>query len=342
MARLFRSRPYLLYLIRKLAWYLVAFVAAVALNFFLPRLIPGNPVSVIVGQMASGGVDSVTLERLYTAFVRDFGLDQPLPVQFWTYLTGVLQGDLGTSFMLYPSKVWDVIRQALPWTIALQVPAILVGWIVGNVLGALAAYKGGSFDRFAFTGSLMLSSIPYFCLAIIFVYAFAVHWPLFPASGGYSFGYFPEWSWAFFVDALYHYALPFLSLVLVAIGGQAIGMREMAIYELNTDYVNYAKKLGVSDRRVVGYVFRNAMLPQITGLAISFGTLIGGALVTEAVFSYPGLGSLLFTAIRQVDYPMIQGITLIITLTVLLANFLVDIAYGFIDPRIRAGQVGER
>ncbi len=131
-------------------------------------------------------------------------------------------------------------------------------------------------------------------------------------------------------------------MVLVAIGGQAIGMREMSIYELTTDYVNYSKALGLRDSKVVRYVFRNAMLPQITGLALSFGTMLGGALVTESVFSYPGTGSLLFSAIRQNDYPVIQGVTLILTFTVLLANFLVDIAYGFIDPRVRAAQIGER
>jgi len=342
MIKFVKNRPYLRYLLKKLFWYSLAFVVAVALNFFLPRLIPGNPVAVIIGQMAVGGVPSAALERLYATFMREFGLDQPLYVQFWNYLTGVLQGDLGTSFMLFPTPVWDVILRALPWTIALQIPAILVGWILGNLLGAMAAYKGGRFDRSVFTGALIFSNIPYYCLAIILVYLLAIYLPIFPAAGGYSFGLFPEWSLTFFLDALYHYTLPFFSLVLVSIGAWAIGMREMAIYELNTDYINYAKKLGVSDRKVVRYVFRNAMLPQITGLAISFGTLVGGALVTEAVFSYPGLGSLLFTAIRQSDYPLIQGITLIITITVLLANFLVDIAYGYIDPRIRAAQAGER
>jgi peptide/nickel transport system permease protein len=337
-----KNRPFARYLIKKLFWYLLAFVAAVALNFLLPRLIPGNPVSVIISQMAAGGVQSAALERLYATFMREFGLDQPLLAQFWNYLSGVVRGDLGTSFMLYPASVWSIIRQALPWTIALQVPAILIGWLLGNLLGAVAAYKGGRTDSGVFTAALMFSNIPYYCLAIILVYLLAIRWRLFPAAGGYSFGFHPEWSLSFLLDALYHYTLPFFSLVLVAIGGQAIGMREMAIYELNTDYVNYAKRLGVSDRKIIRYVFRNAMLPQITGLAISFGTLVGGALVTEAVFSYPGLGNLLFTAIRQNDYPLIQGITLIITITVLLANFLVDVAYGYIDPRIRAAQTGER
>lgn len=330
------------YLLRKSLWYLVAFFVAVALNFFLPRLIPGNPVAVIVSQMAQAGVQSAALERLYATYMAEFGLDQPVHIQFIRYLGGILRGDLGTSFMLYPSKVASVIKSALPWTLALQIPAILVGWIVGNVLGAVAAYKRGGYDRTIFTTALAFSRIPYYCLAIILVYLLAITWPVFPVAGGYSFGFYPEFSLEFILDALYHYTLPFFSLVLVAIGGAAVGMREMAIYELGTDYVNYAKRLGIRDTKVIRYVFRNAMLPQITGLALAFGTMVGGALVTENVFSYPGLGTLLFSAIRQNDYPMIQGVTLIITVTVLIANFLVEIAYGFIDPRIRAAQVGEK
>lgn len=330
------------YLLRKSLWYLVAFFVAVALNFFLPRLIPGNPVAVIVSQMAQAGVQSAALERLYATYMAEFGLDQPVHIQFIRYLGGILRGDLGTSFMLYPSKVASVIKSALPWTLALQIPAIVVGWIVGNVLGAVAAYKRGGYDRTIFTTALAFSRIPYYCLAIILVYLLAITWPVFPVAGGYSFGFYPEFSLEFILDALYHYTLPFFSLVLVAIGGAAVGMREMAIYELGTDYVNYAKRLGIRDTKVIRYVFRNAMLPQITGLALAFGTMVGGALVTENVFSYPGLGTLLFSAIRQNDYPMIQGVTLIITVTVLIANFLVEIAYGFIDPRIRAAQVGEK
>ncbi len=330
------------YILQKLGWYLAAFLIAVSLNFFLPRLIPGNPVRVLVSRLAEGGVQSDALARIYDNYMREFGLDQPTHVQFVKYFRNLFRGDLGTSFMLYPGKVTDLIKEALPWTVALQIPTILVGWILGNIVGAVCAYKGGRFDAIVFTSALAVSNVPYYCLAIILLYGLAVHNPIFPVGGGYSFGSFPDFSLSFFWDALYHYTLPFLSMIVVAIGGQAIGMREMALYELTTDYVHYSKALGLRDQKVVRYVFRNAMLPQITGLAISFGTMMGGALVTESVFSYPGIGSLLFTAIRQTDYPLIQGCTLIITVAVLLANFLVDIAYGFIDPRIRAAQLGER
>jgi len=330
------------YLVAKTIWFGLAFVVALALNFFLPRLIPGNPVDAIVASLARGGAEGQSLQRIHETYVKEFGLDQPAPVQFLTYLGNLLRGDLGTSFALYPAPVSGLIGDALPWTIALQIPAILVGWTLGNVLGALAAYKGGWTDRGAFAGSLLLSSMPYYCLSILLLYGLAVAWPLFPAGGGYDFGRSPDWSWGFIANALHHYWLPFLSLVLIFVGGQAVGMRSMAIYELGSDYVGFARSLGVPDNRIVAYIFRNAMLPQVTGLALSIGAIAGGALITEIVFGYPGIGSVLFSAIRQNDYPVIQGVTLIVLLSVLLANFLIDIAYGFIDPRIRASQAGER
>jgi peptide/nickel transport system permease protein len=161
-------------------------------------------------------------------------------------------------------------------------------------------------------------------------------------GGAYSLGLTPEFSVEFLWDAVSYYWLPFLSLVVVFIGGQAVGMRSMAIYELGGDYVNYARAMGIRDGKITQYIFRNAMLPQITGLALAIGTLVGGALITELVFSYPGVGTLLFTAITQNDYPVIQAVTLIITVAVLVANFLVEIAYGVIDPRIRAASAGEK
>ena len=330
------------YLLSKTLWFGVAFIVSLAANFFLPRLVPGNPVDVIVARMSNDGADATSLARIHATFVREFNLDQPAWRQFLSYLGNLAQGDLGTSFGNYPSPVRGLITDALPWTLALQLPAILIGWTIGNVLGAIAAYRGGWFDRGAFVGSLLVSAVPYYCLSILLLYGLTVHWEIFPSAGGYSYNRSPDWSWGFVTDALHHYWLPFLSLVLILIGGQAVGMRSMAIYELGSDYVGYARGLGVPNNRVVAYVFRNAMLPQVTGLALSIGAIAGGALITEVVFSYPGIGTVLFSAIRQSDYPVIQGVTLVILVMVLLANFFVDIAYGLIDPRIRASQAGER
>ncbi len=331
------------YLLRKLGWYVGALVVALLLNFFLPRLIPGNPVDAIVANMTrGGGASGEQLQQVYANFMREFGMDQPLWQQFFIWLGQIFQGNLGTSFAQYPASVNSLVGQALPWSIAIQLPAIMIGWIVGNALGALAAFRGGWFDRGAFVASLFFNAMPYYCLAIVLLYIVGVTAQILPPSGAYSAGLTPELSFTFLNDAISYWWLPFWSLVLVFIGGQAVGMRSMAIYELGADYVNYGRGLGLRDSTLTRYIFRNAMLPQVTGLALSIGGIVGGALITELVFSYPGLGSLLFAAIGTNDYPVIQSITLIITITVLAANFLVEVAYGLIDPRIRAAQSGDR
>jgi peptide/nickel transport system permease protein len=330
------------YLVSKTAWYLGALVVAVVLNFLLPRLIPGNPVDVIVSQLGRGGLSSEAQAAIYQQFLEQFGLDKPLWDQFWIYITHAFQGNLGLSFSFYPTPVSDLIGASLPFTLVLQIPAIILGWIIGNVLGAVAAYKGGGWDKSVFTTSLVFNSTPYYCLSILLLYGLAVVMGWFPPGGAYSLGNSPEWTWAFFSDALQYWWLPFLSLLLINIGGQAVGMRSMAIYELGSDYVNYSRSLGIGDRKMTGYIFRNAMLPQITGLALSIGTMVGGALITELVFSYPGMGTLLFNAISANDYPIVQAVTLIITVAVLIANYAVEVLYGFIDPRIRASKSGEK
>ncbi|MGW8251909.1 MAG: ABC transporter permease, partial [Anaerolineales bacterium] len=182
------------------------------------------------------------------------------------------------------------------------------------------------------------SSLPAFGMAVIMLVVFAVNMKWFPTSGGYGYDLIPNWSWGFIWSVIVHYQLPFWSIVLIIIGGQAIGMRAMCIYELNADYVKFSRFLGIKDSRIVRYVFRNAMLPQVTGLALAIGTIIGGALVAEIIFSYPGLGTTLLNGVLAQDYPLISASTLIITLMVLLSTFVIEILYGFIDPRIKAAQ----
>jgi peptide/nickel transport system permease protein len=220
----------------------------------------------------------------------------------------------------------------------LQFPAIIVGWIIGNTLGALAAYLRKGFDKVLMPVSIFVSNFPAFGMAIILMVIFGVGLKWFPTSGGYGFDMMPNFSANFIFSVIVHYQLPFWSIVLIAIGGQAIGMRSMSIYELNADYVKYARFLGIPDRKIVFYVFRNAMLPQITGLALSIGTMVGGALVAEIIFSYPGLGFTLLNSVTGQDYPLISAATLIITAMVLTANFLIELLYGIIDPRIKASQ----
>lgn len=329
------------YFVNKLGWFVVTLIAAFILNFILPRLMPGDPVAAIVSRMAQGMTNTTGVQAIYEQYTELFGTNLPMYQQFFIYVGNVLRGDFGFSFSQYPRTVAEVLSASIWWTVALQFPAIIVGWIAGNLLGALAAYRRGVFDKVFMPVSIFLSNLPPFGMAVILLVVFAVWLGWFPTSGGYGFDLIPNFSWSFFRSVFLHYQLPFWSLVLIFVGGQAIGMRSMAIYELNADYVKYARFMGIKDNRIVWYVFRNAMLPQITGLALSIGLMIGGALVAEIIFSYPGLGSTILTAVLGGDYPLISATTLIVTIMVLVANFVLEIIYGFLDPRIKATQAAD-
>jgi peptide/nickel transport system permease protein len=322
----------------KLIWFLITFVFAVILNFVLPRLMPADPVAIITQRVVQGVADRTAIQKIYSQYAELFGTNKPMFEQFLIYIKNVSHGDFGLSFSQYPRPVSDIIGSAIWWTVCLQLPAILVGWLIGNTLGALAAYVKKGFDRVLMPVSIFVSNIPAFGMAVILLVVFAVDFKWFPTSGGYGFDLIPNASWDFVWSVIVHYQLPFWSIVLVSIGGQAIGMRSMSIYELNADYVKYARFLGIKDRKIIGYVFRNAMLPQVTGLALSIGTMVSGAIVAEIIFSYPGIGNTILTAVLGQDYPLISAATLIITVMVLISTFVIEIFYGFIDPRIKAAQ----
>jgi len=331
-------KEYRSYFLKKLGWFVVTLIAAFILNFTLPRLMPGDPVSAIVARMAQGMSNASGVQAVYEQYTELFGTNKPITTQFFIYIQNVFRGDFGFSISQYPRTVADVISASVLWTIALQFPAILVGWILGNALGALAAYLKGGFDRILLPFSIFMSNIPAFGMSVILLVVFAVNLGWFPTSGGYGHDLIPNASPEFVWSVIVHYQLPFWSIVLITIGGQAIGMRSMAIYELNADYVKYARFLGIKDAKIIQYVFRNAMLPQITGLALSIGTMVGGALVAEIIFSYPGLGTTILSAVLGGDYPLISAATLIVTVMVLVAFFILEIVYGLIDPRIRVAQ----
>lgn len=331
-------KGYRKYFGKKILWFVITFIVAVILNFFLPRMMPVDPVSAITGKLASGMTDASAVQEIYKRFEQEFGTNLPLHEQFFRFVKNALKGDFGTSFSQYPRRVSDIIGSAVMWTVCLQLPAILTGWILGNLLGALAAYLKKGWDKVLLPTFLFLGNVPAFGMAVMLLLVFGVTLKWFPIAGGYSFDMIPNMSWAFIKSVIRHYQLPFWSIVLISIGGQAVGMRSMSIYELNADYVKYSRFLGIKDSKIVGYVFRNAMLPQVTGLALSIGTMVGGALVAEIIFSYPGLGSAMYSAVTAADYPLISATTLIITVMVLLVTFLLDIIYGFIDPRVKAAQ----
>lgn len=332
-------KGYRKYFGKKIIWFIITFIAAVILNFILPRLMPSDPVAAITGKLMSGTSDAAAVQQVYERYQEEFGTNKPMYQQFFIFCKNAIRGNFGLSFSQYPRPVSDIIGGAIGWTVALQLPAILIGWLLGNILGALAAYIRKGFDKVLLPVFLFIGNIPAFGMAVILLVVFGVYLKIAPTAGGYAFDMIPHLSWDFIKSVISHYQLPFWSIVLISIGGQAVGMRSMSIYELNADYVKYSRFLGIKDRKIVGYVFRNAMLPQITGLALSIGTMIGGALVAEIIFSYPGLGSTMYTAVTAADYPLISATTLIITIMVLLANFALDIVYGFIDPRVKAAQI---
>lgn len=258
--------------------------------------------------------------------------------QFFSYIGNVFKGDLGLSYSQYPKPVVEIIKESLPWTLAIQAPTIILGWIVGNLLGAFAAYKRGIFDKVFFPCAMFLNGVPFFVFGMLLVALFSITLGWFPAMGAYSPD-IPEltFSWNCIKSVGYYYILPFFSVFPILLSGQATGMRSMSIYELGTDYMKYAKWLGLREGKIISYVFRNAMLPQLTGLAQSLGAMVGGALITEMIFSYPGLGMAMLTAIQQNDYATIQGCTLMISTCVLVANFAVDVLIAVFDPRVKAG-----
>ena len=258
--------------------------------------------------------------------------------QFFVYIKNVFKGDLGLSYSQYPKPVVEIIKESLPWTLAIQAPTIILGWIVGNLLGAFAAYKRGIFDKVFFPCAMFLNGVPFFVFGMLLVALFSITLGWFPAMGAYSPD-IPElqFNWNCIKSVGFYYILPFFSVFPILLSGQATGMRSMSIYELGTDYMKYAKWLGLREGKIISYVFRNAMLPQLTGLAQSLGTMVGGALITEMIFSYPGLGMAMLTAIQQNDYATIQGCTLMISTCVLVANFAVDVLIAVFDPRVKAG-----
>jgi len=330
---------FLRYFIRRVAFALVALLFFVLIIFALPRFIPGNPVGVLVSKLAlQGQTDPERIQAVYRQFMEEFGIGLPLWDQFAKFIVQLLRGDLGTSISMYPRKVSEILALFLPWTVALLLPAILVSWVLGNYLGALLAWRRGSvFDRLTTPILLTLSRIPFYWFAMLMLFAFAVHLRFFPVGGTYSWGLTPGLNWDFVLDYLRHYALPFLTWVVICLGGWAVGMRSTMIYELGSDYILFADTLGLPQRKLLRYAFRSACLPQVTELGLNFGFMLGGSLLLELVFNYRGMGSITFQALSTLDYPLIQGIFIVLAAAVILANLVVDFVYGLIDPRVRTG-----
>ncbi|AFR06150.1 MULTISPECIES: ABC transporter permease [Nocardiopsis] len=325
------------YIGRKLGIYGITFVVAVTINWMIPRFMPGDPVRSMLSRASVS--DPEALERMTAYYNEVFGLDTPLHQQYFAFWAGLFRGDLGVSVWLYPEPVVDIILRHVPFTLGLLLPAIILSWIIGNRLGAFAA-RSKVLDNTVLPIGYILTATPYMWLALLLAWALGVVGGFFPTAGGYSFALTPSWTWGFFTNLVSHWFLPFLSMFVVALGGWAIGMRNMIIYELEADYSNYLQALGAPRRLIRRYAFRNAMLPQITGLAVQLGTIIAGALLTEVVFNYPGLGTLILNSLNNNDFFLLQGIFLFVVVGVLIANFIIDIVYVLVDPRTRVRMTG--
>jgi peptide/nickel transport system permease protein len=322
---------------RKILIYILTFFLAVTIDWMIPRFMPGDPVQ---NMLSRATMRPEALEVMYGYYTQAFGLDVPIGQQYLNFWNALFHGDLGTSVYMFPTPVAKVLLRAVPYDIFLLIPSILLSWYAGNKFGAYAA-RSKWLDNTVSPLGYVLTATPYMWLGILLAWFLGIVVGIFPIAGAYSFDMVPHLSLMFIGDVLKHWFLPFASLFLVGFGGQAIGMRNMIIYELEADYSHYLEALGAPRSLVRKYAFRNAVLPQITGLALSLGVIVAGALVTEVVFSYPGIGYLLLAAIQNQDYFLIQGCFLFIIIGVLLANFVIDIVYLLIDPRTRIGMIGE-
>jgi peptide/nickel transport system permease protein len=325
------------YVLRKLGFYLVAAWVAVTVNFLLPRLIPGNPVEVLIARMSQSGTVPANEYQTLTSLL---GLGSGnIAQKYWQYLDGLAHLRLGLSVTDFPTPVAAEISSSIYWTLILVGTATVISWLLGIALGTLAGWKRGSKLDLIIPGTTLLTAMPYFWLALIMVYVFATNvWHVFPAGQGYNTNssIVPGWNGAFLLSAVQHALLPALTIVISSVGGWLLGMRNMMVSTLADDYVVAAQARGLRPRQImIGYAARNAVLPSVAGFAISLGFVVSGSIVVEYVFSYPGIGFKLVDAVSNDDYPLMQGIFLVITFAVLGANLVVDLLHGFIDPRTR-------
>jgi peptide/nickel transport system permease protein len=324
------------FIVRRLSFYVVAVWVAITVNFAIPRVMPGNAVDTMLAKFPN--LDASSLHALQAEFgTHTHG---SLVTQYFAYLGDLAHGNLGISVNEYPAKVTTIIAQTLPWTLALVGTATIISFLLGTVLGVLAGWRrDGRLDR-SLPIFTFLQATPYFFLALVVIQLFALKWRLFPFGQGYALGLRPGWNWSFISSAVDHSILPALTIIATSMAGWMLQMRNVMITTISEDYVLVAQAKGLAPRRVMfTYAARNAILPNIAGFALSLGFVVAGALVMEIVFSYPGVGLTLYNAVTSNDYPLLQGIFLVISLAVLLASLLADVIYMLADPRTRASAI---
>ena len=323
------------FLARRIGFLLVALWAALTVNFFIPRLMPGNPAEAMMGRF-HGHINPSALHALEVAF--GINTHQGLLSAYWQYIIDTVHGNFGISLLNFPEPVSTVIAKALPWSLGLVGVSTILGFLIGTALGAVAAWRrGGVLDSVLPPVFIVISAFPYFWIGLLSIWLFAVTLNIFPILGGYNETVVPTLSWSFIVDVLDHAVLPAFTILITSIGGWILTMRNNMITVVAEDYVKMARAKGLKPRRILWqYAGRNALLPNLTGFAMSLGFVISGAILVEYVFNYPGLGFLLLQAVENEDYPLMQALFLLITFAVLIAIFVADIATALLDPRTRS------
>ncbi len=326
------------YVLKRLGQFVLVVFVGISITFFVTHLTPIDPVETKISAAAAfGSTSPEAIEMLRETLRELYGTEGNVLQQYVTFWSRIVRGDFGPSLSAFPTPVAELIGRALPWTIGLLVTATVIAWILGNILGGLAGYYRSNI-LLKITGVIAMGvhPIPYYIVAFLLLIIFAYLWPIFPLSGGYRMNLVPAWSADFIGSVLYHSVLPALSLILIGIGTWFMGMRALVSNVVTEDYVQYAELGGVASGRILSrYVMRNALVPQMTGLAMSLGAIFNGAIITEEVFGYPGVGSLLVDAVHAGDYSLVLGITTISIVSVAVAVLIIDLAYPLLDPRVK-------
>ncbi len=325
-------------IVKRLLFLVLVVWAASTIVFFIPRLSPRNAIRERFAELARmGGFSPGDLEKIIASYTQQFGLDKPLWEQYFSYLGNILRLDFGYSLQRYPSTVVDLIMQSIPWTLGLLLVTTIISFVIGNLLGAIAAWpKAPRWTRAVATPFVLLTGVPPVIMGVLLLFFVGFRMKLLPLGGAYSIGIVPDWSIAFALDMLKHQILPALSLILGSVGGWVLSMRGMGITIQGEDYVNFAEHKGLNGGVIFrDYYLRNAMLPQVTGFALALGTVVTSAIVVEGIFGLPGIGTTLNNAIRSNDFPVIYGIVLFITIAIAALMTLLEFIYPLLDPRIR-------
>jgi len=327
------------YLIPRLIQYVLVIWLGITVVFFIPRLTPNDPVMKMIGQLQARGanLEPGTIDRIINDLTEMYGLEGSWFDQYWAFWGRVFHGDFGVSFFQFPTRVNQLIATAMPWTLGLLLTTTAITWTVGNIVGGVAGYYSRrGWSRVLDAVAMVVRPLPYYIFAfmLLLLFAYVVRW--FPITGGASLGAIPTFTWVFIKDVLWHSALPAISLMILG-GAVTFQTMKLIVQNVNAEnFVQYAKLGGVTEGRIVGkYVIRNALLPQITGLALGLGQIFSGALITEIVYGYPGLGMLLYRAIVNGDYNLIMGITIFSIVGITTAILVVDLTYPLFDPRVR-------